>query len=134
MAMQKEYQLPGGVIDPNEEHEAAVIRDMQEETGALIKLRTHLGCVATTEEYRNDLHQMSYCYVADIVNASGDPSLTEDEIADGLGHLWLSVEEAKKRMAEVESTSELGRYIKKRYLSVGGGKQSHTGVESGWQS
>ncbi|OBT60548.1 hypothetical protein VE03_10165 [Pseudogymnoascus sp. 23342-1-I1] len=106
--------IPGGGIDPGEQHEAAALREMQEETGGLIKLRSNLGCVATTEEYRNDLHQMSYCYVADVLDDSGSPSLTTDEISDGLGHLWLSVDEAKSRMAKAEPKSELGLYIKER--------------------
>ncbi|KFY90848.1 hypothetical protein V500_04918 [Pseudogymnoascus sp. VKM F-4518 (FW-2643)] len=81
------YKLPGGGIDPNEQHEMAAMREMQEETGGLIKIRKNLGCVATTEEYRNDLHQMSFCYVADVVDDSGSPNLTEDEVSDGLGPL-----------------------------------------------
>ncbi|OBT74541.1 hypothetical protein VF21_07536 [Pseudogymnoascus sp. 05NY08] len=108
------YKLPGGGIDPGEQHEMAALREMQEETGGIVKIRSDLGCVATTEEYRNDLHQMSYCYVADVVDDSGSPSLTEDEVNDGLGHLWLSVDEAKTRMAEAEPRSELGLYIKER--------------------
>lgn len=106
--------LPGGGINPGEQHEMAVLREMQEETGGLVKIRSNLGCVATTEEYRNDLHQMSYCYVADVVDDSGCPSLTEDEVNDGLGHLWLSVDEAKTRMTEAEPRWELGLYIKER--------------------
>ncbi|OBT87950.1 hypothetical protein VE02_04530 [Pseudogymnoascus sp. 03VT05] len=111
---EKYYKLPGGGIDPGEQHEMAALREMQEETGGIVKIRSDLGCVATTEEYRNDLHQMSYCYVADVVDDSGSPSLTEDEVNDGLGHLWLSVDEAKTRMAEAEQRSELGLYIKER--------------------
>ncbi|KAK3313165.1 NUDIX hydrolase domain-like protein [Apodospora peruviana] len=114
------YKLPGGGIDsPDEAHETAVVREMREETGGRIKLRSGVGCVATTEEYRGDLHQISYCYVADLLVEDSDdflesPNLTEDEVADGLVHLWVSVAEAKRRMEEVEPTSELGRFIKER--------------------
>jgi 8-oxo-dGTP diphosphatase len=107
------YKLPGGGIDPGEDHVVAVEREMQEETGALIKVRD-AGCIATTEEYRNDLHQISYCYSADLVNDAGAPNLTEDEIQDKLQHQWLPVEEAKKLMAAAEPTSKLGQYIKER--------------------
>lgn len=51
---------------------------------------------------------MSYYYVTDVLDDSGSPSLSADEINDGLGHLWMSVDEAKSRMAEAEPTSELG--------------------------
>ena len=107
------YKLPGGGIDPGEDHAVAAQREMQEETGGLIKLRTQ-QCIAETEEYRNDLHQTSYCYVADLVDGTGKPNLTEDEIQDGLIHQWKSVNEAKDLLAAVEPKSELGRYIKER--------------------
>lgn len=108
------YKLPGGGIESGEQHEEAVLREMQEETGGIIKIRSHLGCVAVAEEYRHDLHQLSYCYVADVVDDSGSPNLTEDEINDGLGNLWMSVDEAKSKMAEAEPRSELGLSIKER--------------------
>ncbi|KFY43407.1 hypothetical protein V494_02006 [Pseudogymnoascus sp. VKM F-4513 (FW-928)] len=108
------YKLPGGGIDPGEEHEAAASREMQEETGGIIKIRSHLGCVGMTEEYRFEQRQISYCYVADVVDDSGSPSLTEEEIGDGLGHLWLSVDEAKSRMIQAEPQSEFGLSVKER--------------------
>ncbi|KAK3935960.1 hypothetical protein QBC46DRAFT_367238 [Diplogelasinospora grovesii] len=101
-----------GIDYPDEDHHTAAQREMQEETGALIKLlRSGDGsCIATTEEYRHDLHQISYCYCADL------PSLTADEISDRLRHSWMPVDEAKRVMAAAEPTSELGRYIKERDL------------------
>lgn len=107
------YKLPGGGIYPDENHEAAAQREMQEETGGVIKLRD-TRCIATTEEYRHDLHQMSYCYRADLIDGSGKPSLTEEELVDKLSHSWMPVEEAKRVMAAAEPTSELGRFIKER--------------------
>ncbi|KAK0733013.1 NUDIX hydrolase domain-like protein [Lasiosphaeria miniovina] len=93
------YKFPGGGIDPDEEHETAVHQEMKEETGCLIKLRQG-GCVTITEEYRSDLHQLSHCYSADLVDDSGAPALTEDE--------------AKRAMAATEPTTELSRFIKER--------------------
>ncbi|CAG9949157.1 unnamed protein product [Clonostachys rosea f. rosea IK726] len=86
---------------------------MKEETGALIKIRP-IGCITTTEEYRNDLHQISYCYCADLVNDSGAPELTELKIKDRLVHRWVSVDEAKKQMEEAQPTSNFSRFIKER--------------------
>lgn len=107
------YKLPGGGIDPGEDHDIAAQREMQEETGGKIQLRAR-GCIATVEEFRDDLHQMSYCYCADLVDGSGKPKLTEDEVKDQLQHIWLPVEEAQRRMAVTEPTSELGCFIKER--------------------
>jgi 8-oxo-dGTP diphosphatase len=106
------FKLPGGGIDPGECDLKAVQREMEEETGCLIKIRD--GCIATTEEFRNDLHQISYCYCADLVDDSRKPTLTEDEISDKLSHSWMPVEEAKRAMSAAEPTSELGQFIKER--------------------
>jgi hypothetical protein len=69
---------------------------------------------ATTEEFRNDLHQISYRYRAHLLDEVGKPNLTEDELADGLSHEWVPVGKALQIMLSVEPTSELGRYIKER--------------------
>lgn len=107
------YKLPGGGIEAGEDHEAAAKREFEEETGGLIKLRSD-GCIATTKEFRGHLCQVSYCYCADLVDGSGKPNLTEEEIDDGLAHLWVSVAEAKKLMAAAEPTSDFGRSVKAR--------------------
>ncbi|KAK4236528.1 NUDIX hydrolase domain-like protein [Achaetomium macrosporum] len=107
------YKLPGGGIEPGEDHETAAKREFQEETGGLIKLRGN-GCVATTEEFRFQQRQVSYCYCADLLDDSGKPALTEEELEDGLGHLWMPVDEAKTVMASAEPSSEFGRFVKER--------------------
>lgn len=107
------YKLPGGGIDPGEDQRVAAHREMLEETGASIKIRDH-GCIATTEEFRNDLHQISFCYCADLVDDTGNAMLTEEEIDDQLQHRWVSVEEAKSLMATAEPMSILGQFIKER--------------------
>ncbi|KAK4125650.1 hypothetical protein N657DRAFT_273747 [Parathielavia appendiculata] len=107
------YKLPGGGLEPGEDHETAAKREFQEETGGLIKLRGN-GCIAATKEFRFSQCQVSYCYVADLVDDSGEPALTEEEIDDGLGHLWMPVEEAKRVIAAAEPTSDFGRSVKGR--------------------
>ena len=57
---------------------------MREETGRNVELqRDYLSAV---EEWRNDLHQISCCYRARLVDNSGVPELTDDEVVDGLQH------------------------------------------------
>lgn len=107
------YKLPGGGIEKDEDHHNAAQREVDEETGAAISLRGS-GCIATTEEFRNDLHQISYCYIADVLDTSGNPSLTEEEHIDGLSHRWMPVNEALETMTLAEPTSEIGRYIQER--------------------
>jgi 8-oxo-dGTP diphosphatase len=108
------YKLPGGGVELDEDHMEAAAREVQEETGAVVTMRKDDGCIATTEEFRNDLHQISYVYVADVVDASGNPELTTEEMVDGLAHEWVPAGEALKKMSRVQPRSELGRFIKER--------------------
>ncbi|KAI1810356.1 NUDIX hydrolase domain-like protein [Poronia punctata] len=107
------YKLPGGGVEKDEDHLEAAVREVLEETGAIVSIREG-RCIATTEEFRHDLHQMSYVYVADVVDASGRPELTEDEEVDGLTHEWVPLKRALEMMRGVQPTSELGRFIKER--------------------
>ncbi|KAJ9640490.1 hypothetical protein H2201_006469 [Coniosporium apollinis] len=88
------YKLPGGGIEPDEDHRFAGERKAMEETGC--KVIMDEGCMATTEEWRNDLHQISYYYRAHLVRDTGVVELTEDEIVDGLQHGWISVKSAMR--------------------------------------
>ncbi|KUJ24632.1 uncharacterized protein LY89DRAFT_26119 [Mollisia scopiformis] len=109
------YKLPGGGIEPNEDHSIAVAREILEETGCMISM--DIGtCLATCEEYRNDLHQISYCYVTKMIEDTGRPELTELEASEGLSHRWVSVNEAMEVMQDSVPTSELGKFIKERDL------------------
>ncbi|EON69303.1 hypothetical protein W97_08463 [Coniosporium apollinis CBS 100218] len=116
------YKLPGGGIEAGEDHRIAGEREAMEETGC--KVMMDEACMATTEEWRNDLHQnsfdnlhqISYCYRAHLVKDTGVTQLTKDEIADGLQHKWISVKSAIEKMKTCEPTTELGGYIKERDL------------------
>lgn len=106
------YKLPGGGVEGDEDHEQAAAREVAEETGCSVV--TEGGHVVISEEYRNDLHQISYCYLAQLISKSGKPELTEDEVEDGLVHEWAPVDKALEMMKAIEPTSELGRFIKER--------------------
>ncbi|KAI1113858.1 NUDIX hydrolase domain-like protein [Nemania sp. NC0429] len=108
------FKLPGGGVEADEDHGRAAAREVREETGAVVSIRRRDGCVARTEEFRNALHQISYVYIADVVDASGQPELTEEELVDGLTHEWTPARQALDRMSSVEPTSDLGRFIKER--------------------
>ncbi|KAK2732444.1 hypothetical protein FQN55_004103 [Onygenales sp. PD_40] len=107
------YKLPGGGVEAGEDHHETARREMLEETGCTITIHSN-DYFATTEEFRHHLHQFSYCYRADLLNDTGKPTLTEEEISDGFTHSWMAVEKALEVMAAVEPTSELGQFIKHR--------------------
>lgn len=106
------FKLPGGGIEANEDHAIAVQRESMEETGCEISIVS--GCIAEVEEFRNDLHQISYCYIANLEKDTEATDLSDDEVLDGLQHEWNSLNRALERMKAAEPTSELGRYIKER--------------------
>lgn len=107
------FKLPGGGIEEDEDHHIAAQREVEEETGAKVLVR-QVDCIATTEEFPNDLHQISYCYFADVLDTTGSPSLTEEERIDGISHQWMPINEALEAMAAVKPTSDLGLYIQER--------------------
>jgi len=111
------YKLPGGGIEEGENHQAAGTREAMEEIGCRVKMSKR--CLAITEEWRLGklhLHQISYCYVAHVLEDTGATALTEEEIEDGLEHRWVHVDEAIKLMKEANPTSAFGLSVKERDL------------------
>ncbi|KAL7946593.1 NUDIX hydrolase domain-like protein [Trichoderma barbatum] len=111
------YKLPGGGIEAEESQADAAVREVREETGAIVTLR-NTGCFATTEEFRLHHHQISFCYLADVVDGTGEPCLTEEELADGYVHLWMTVNQALEAMSAAEPTTDFGCSVKERDIYV----------------
>jgi 8-oxo-dGTP diphosphatase len=109
------YKLPCGGVEADEDHRITGEREAMEETGC--KTTMDGECIATSEEWRNDLHQISYSYRAKLVEETGKTELMDDELADGLGsHGWMCVEKALEKMRACQPISELGCFIKERDL------------------
>lgn len=85
-----------------------------EETGCKVMLDPEL--MATAEEWRGDLHQISFCYVAKLLEDTGITALTEEEIEDGLKHKWVGFKEGVEEMKGAKPTSEFGKSVKERDL------------------
>jgi len=98
------YKLPGGGIEKEETNEEALKRECLEEIGCNIEIIGELGF---TVEYRKkyNLNQISYCYVAKIVSEKGTPRLEKDEIEEGFQTIWLSIQDAIKKIKD-SSTSD----------------------------
>jgi len=98
------HKLPGGGIEQGEDIETALRRELIEEIGCSVKNLRELGSI---EEYRNKrgLHQISYCFLADLDGLKGIPHLEEDEIADGFEPIWVGLNDAIK-MLESEAPVE----------------------------
>ncbi|KKP06586.1 NUDIX domain-containing protein [Trichoderma harzianum] len=111
------YKLPGGGIEAEESPTEAALREVKEETGAIVALRS-TDYFATTEEFRFQQHQVSYCYLADVVDDAGEPCLTEEELADGFVQQWMTINKALEAMSAADPTTEFGSFVKERDIYV----------------
>ncbi len=108
------YKLPGGGIEAGENHQEAGTREAMEEIGCRVKMSKR--CLTITEEWTLHLHQISYCYVAHVLEDTGATALTEEEVEDGLEHRWVHVDEAINLMKKAKPTSVFGLSVKERDL------------------
>lgn len=112
------HKLPGGGIEAGEDIETALRREVSEEIGCSVKNLRELGIV---EEFRNQwaLHQISYCFLADLDGEKGLPHLEEDEIADGFETVWVGIDEAIKILeSEAPVEDYEGKFIQLRDLTL----------------
>ncbi len=76
------WEFPGGKVEPGEEEEAALIREIQEEMNLDIKL---IDKLCSVEYDYPSFHLLMHCYIADPL---GSFSLNEHS-----GHRWLGLDE-----------------------------------------
>jgi len=110
------HKLPGGGIEDGEDIIQALRREAMEEIGCEIDNIKELGIV---EEYRNQfsLHQLSYCFIANLKGEKGTPNLEADEIEDGFETVWLNIDDAIKTIENEKDLEHYeGRFITRRDL------------------
>lgn len=94
-----DYKFPGGGIKKGESHQAALTREVNEESGArLTQFKGAFGCVIEYDrpiEKRFELFKMtSYYYLVEVDMALGIQHLEEYEYELGFAPEWISVEDA----------------------------------------
>lgn len=110
------HKLPGGGLEEDEGIEVALRRELREEIGCEVE---NLRTLGTIDEFRQrfNLHQISYCFLADLMGEKGLPHFEPDEIADGFEPVWLDLDEAIKVLeSEVNVEEYQGKFIQKRDL------------------
>lgn len=112
------HKLPGGGMEEGESIIDALTRELLEEIGCLVNNIREIGII---EEYRNkfELHQLSYCFMADIAGEKGAPHFDEGEIMEGFEPQWMSVEDAIKILEdEIDMEDYEGKFIRLRDLAL----------------
>lgn len=113
-----DYSLPGGGVESHEAMEAALIRELEEETGARkIEVKRLWGIFDETGpiHYPNydAMHQLSYVYICDADKTLGDSNPEPYEIKNGSVPVWVPIDEAiahNKRIIESQAET-MGFYI-----------------------
>lgn len=110
------HKLPGGGVEKGEDIIQALKREAIEEIGCEIDNIKELGII---EEYRNkfSLHQLSYCFTANLKGEKGTPQLEADELEDGFETVWLNIDDAIKTIENEKDLEHYdGRFITRRDL------------------
>ncbi|MBD1581178.1 NUDIX hydrolase [Pseudoalteromonas sp. S16_S37] len=94
-----DYSLPGGGVDEHETIEQALLRELQEETGA--KSLTNITPFGRYEEYRpwykpdyDNIHIVSDCYLCEICGEFSQPQMEDYEHANGMKPVWVNIDKA----------------------------------------
>ncbi|MCR5776492.1 MAG: NUDIX hydrolase [Lachnospiraceae bacterium] len=109
-------ETSGGGVEPGEDFDSAIKRELKEELGAEVEIVCKIGVVS---DYYNLIHRHNLNnYFLCKVKSFGDKHLTKDEIEDfHLSTLKMTYEEA---VAEYEKRREsaLGRLIANREIPI----------------
>ena len=92
-----EYKLVGGGMEENENPQMAFKREVLEEAGCGVEIVEELG---TTEEYRSqkNIKQISHIFIGKVTKDTHKFNLDEAEIIDGAKLIWLTPEDALKKI------------------------------------
>ncbi len=106
-----DYSLPGGGIDEGEDPVDALIREVEEETGA--RNVRDVEPYGIYEEYRpwykpdyDIMHMVSYCYRCTIDAKLGQTRYEDYEAKNGMEPVWISIHDAIAHNEHVLAHSE----------------------------
>lgn len=120
-----DFSLPGGGVDEGEDIQAALRRELEEETGAReVRVQQHYGYI---EEYRplrkpgyDLMHMSSHFFVCDVAAKLAAPRMEAHEIGNGMRPVWVDIAEAIRHNRQVMARQEasMGQSIQRETLML----------------
>ena len=104
-----EYKLPGGGIENGETPQEAFKREVLEETGCEIKNIQELGVTKELKSHAN-FKQISYVFKSEVININEKLNLTKKEIKEGGSLVWLTAEDALKKIIGSKDNIKESKY------------------------
>ena len=111
------YSLPGGGIEENEIPEAAIAREIWEETGCTCSTIEPLG-VVLENRFHADYTQIDYYFVVTANEESGQLHLTSNEEQNGTRPQWHTLDEVVHLIRDREHETNQRKYLQARDLAA----------------
>lgn len=109
-------ETAGGGVEPNEDHDRAIVRELNEELGAAVKILCKIG---TVSDYYNLIHRhnINNYYLCEVVSFGERHLMEEEEKQFHLTTLKLTYDEALREYEKCKE-SRLGRLIAQREVPI----------------